>query len=425
MRSLSSISDSWSWYVLCICALILSLGAFTVLLRAIKDKRNRSTVLIGILNLMMIAFLNLVLLDCGQAMKPTTTHPYAQFQYDLFNVPYFVFALIELLSCILLLAMDFNGSKYRSVNITDDSIQQSLDALPEGIAVYGNEGTVRLSNLKMNELSRSVTGKILNDANKFWTRIEKEGTEQNGKYFIHASSGKVWLLEKEKMTVKDEHYHLLVATDVTERYAIIEELEKKNEHLQDIRNRMKAVSELSGDMFIAQEEANARAALHNQLGQVLLMGRHYINHKDLTDPKIVFAATLQMNRFLLGEAKEPYKGEEDALSHAVSMANSIGVKVNINGQEPVAESVRRILSKAITECAANTVKHAEGDEVFVAIKGNADQTEIIITNNGKPPKGELAESGGLLSLRRDVEAEGGIMVLESTPEFKLNMKFSA
>lgn len=110
MRSLSSVSDSWIWYVLCICALILSIGAFTVFLRAIKDKRSRSTVLIGILNLMMIAFLNLVLLDCGQAMKPTTTHPYAQFQYDLFNLPYFVFALIELLSCILLIAMDFNGS---------------------------------------------------------------------------------------------------------------------------------------------------------------------------------------------------------------------------------------------------------------------------------------------------------------------------
>ena len=380
----------WIWYLLCICALVLFVGAFFVLFRSVKDKRNKIQFIICILNLILTILLNIVFMDCGHALRPTTTHYYSQFQKALFNLPFGYYALIELLSCIALIALDLEDKKYRSGNITYDSIQQTIDALPEGIAVYGKDGTVRLSNLKINEVCRSLTGKVLTDANKFWDYVKKEGKEQGGQYLIHSPSDKMWLLEKDDMTINDEQYFQIIATNVTERYAIIEELEKKNEHLQDILDRMKAVSDFSGDMFIAQEEADARAALHNQLGQVLLMGRHYIYHQDTTDPKIVYAATMQMNRFLLGEAVEPYKGEEDILS---------------------------------PECAANTVKHAEGDKVTVDIVSDETETVITITNNGKPPKGRITESGGLLSLHRNIEAKGGNMEIESCPEFRLIMRF--
>jgi signal transduction histidine kinase len=137
---------------------------------------------------------------------------------------------------------------------------------------------------------------------------------------------------------------------------------------------------------------------------------------------MVYAATTQMNRFLLGEAEEPYEGEEDVFSQAVSMANSIGVKVDIKGNEPQAESARKILAQAVTECAANTVKHAEGDLVTVTILDEDEEVIIRIINNGKPPKGVIRESGGLLSLRRNVEAAGGAMKIEYEPDFVLELK---
>lgn len=415
MSSLSSIADSWIWYTLCICAMTLFVGAVAVLFRSLRDKRNRILILAGIINLILIAVINIVFMDCGHALRPTTTHYYSQFQKMLFGTPYFVYILSELLSCIVLLILGFEGSKYRSDNITIDSLQYAVDALPEGIAVCDVDGTVRHSNLKINELCRILTGKVLTDANKFWFHVEKEGQEQGGKYLIRSNPDSVWIIEKESLIVKGEQYVRIIATDITERYAIVEELEKKNEHLQDIQRRMKEVADLSGDMFVAQEEANARTALHNQLGQVLLMGRYYIDHQDTTDPKMVYSATVQMNQFLLGEAKDPYSGEDDVLSQALAMANVIGVKVDIRGVEPNNESMRKILSQAITECAANTVKHAEGDKITVEI----DDSGMLITNNGKPPKGKINESGGLLSLRRNVEAIGGVMEIESTPEFKL------
>ena len=379
--------------------------------------------IIAILNTVMTGLLIVVLMDCGHYLHISNQEIYNAFQTAMFEIPYQVYLLMELLSCVVLFAMGLEGTKYRTDNVTPDSVQQAIDALPDGISISSKDGLVRLSNLKINTLSRIMTGKVLTNAELFWAAIIKMGKEQGDSILVDLPNNEVWLFTKEDFSIDGISYDQITSMNVTERYKIIRELEEKNGHLQDIRRRMKEVSDLSGDMFIAQEEADARAVLHNQLGQVLLMGRYYINHQDITDPKMVYAATRQMNQFLLGEAKEPYQGEEDPLVQAVSMANSIGIKVIINGPAPENSDIRKILSKAVTECAANTIKHAEGNTITADISINEGRTFIAITNNGNPPKGKITESGGLLSLRRDIEAMGGSAKIESEPEFKLIIRF--
>ena len=180
---------------------------------------------------------------------------------------------------------------------------------------------------------------------------------------------------------------------------------------------MKAVTDLSGDMFVAQESAAARAALHNQLGQVLLMGSYYLEHPESSDENMVYMTTVQMNSFLLGEAKDSEAEKEDVLKDAIAAAKSIGVSVRFEGTVPEDEKFRRLLSLAIKECAANAVKHAGGTVLLVTLSENT----AVLTNNGRPPKKEIAESGGLLALRREVEAAGRKMTVESLPEFKLTI----
>ena len=334
-----------------------------------------------------------------------------------FELPWIFYAGFEIVSGVLLLICSRDNMKYRKEYLTRDAMIEAVNLLPEGISISGMDGSVRLANLRMNDLCKSMTGELYTDAGRFWSYIEQEGKEQGGRFLIHTKDNKVWLFEKDVIEVGEYDYEQITASDVTERYKIIDELEAKNEHLQDIQRRMKAVTDLSGDMFVAQEEADARAALHNQLGQVLLMGRHYINHRDTTDPNMVYMATVQMNRFLLGESEEPYSGEEDEMDMAVAMANSIGVCVEMNGEAPVDKLLRKILATVVTECAANTVKHAEGDKITVEVSENS----VSVTNNGKPPKGKITESGGLLSLRRNVENEGGEMFLEYDPVFRLTI----
>ena len=100
------------------------------------------------------------------------------------------------------------------------------------------------------------------------------------------------------------------------------------------------------------------------------------------------------------------------------------MRVDIHGDEPSDGAVLKILAKTITECAANTVKHAEGDTVTVDIDPSEDHITVTITNNGKPPKNAITESGGLLSLRRDVEAMGGKMKMNTDPRFELILIFT-
>ena len=187
---------------------------------------------------------------------------------------------------------------------------------------------------------------------------------------------------------------------------------------------MREAADLSAEMFVKQEEATARTALHNELGQVLLMGRHYIDHPGSTDPAMVALMTKQMNGFLLGESRAPESETEDDLGLAVDLAGSIGVTVEYQGEAPKEPPVRSLLAAAIRECAVNSVKHAEGDRLFVRISESGEGVRITVTNNGKPPKEPIAESGGLLSLRRSVEAAGGQMLVESLPAFSLTLLFA-
>jgi len=282
---------------------------------------------------------------------------------------------------------------------------------------------VRLSNLTMDALCRELTGERLADVRRFWDCLKTNGEDQRGKRLIRTSHGEVWLFSKGAITVDGKEYDRTSAVNVTERYHITEELRDKNQHLRDIQRRMKEAAKLSSEMFVKQEEASARTALHNELGQVLLMGRHYLEHPDTTDADMVAMMTRQMNSFLLGERRAMETDAGDELRHAIQMAASIGVSVEMSGDPPEDNMLRSLLSAAIRECAANAVKHADGDRLFVEIQESGTGTGMTITNNGAPPNGPIAESGGLLSLRRSVEEAGGTMTVQSVPAFSLTIFF--
>lgn len=467
MNALQTIIYSGLWYVLCAVSILFVVGTEAILYRAIAEKRKRKPILAGSVNAALAFVLFLILMDCAMTRITSSSEKYLQIELFLFDLPWLFYAGLEVLIGALLLIGSRDNMVYTNSSLTSETIRQAVDLLPEGIVICSRDGTVRLSNLKMNDLAKALSGDLLVDGRRLWSIVVDTGKEQGGKYLVRLPSKEVWLFEKEKFTADEQVYTQITAADVTERYRIIDELADKNEHLLDIRRRMKAVTDLSGDMFVAQEEADARAALHNQLGQVLLMGRHYIRHPDVTDPKVVYAATRQMNLFLLGESEEPYQGEEDPVTTAIAMANSIGVRVVFETSgatrpesapaQPASASahteaspaqlpnpIKELLAQAITECAANTVKHAEGDTITVSItapaptgsarhdstkpdsapaSGHPSETAICITNNGKPPKDEIVVSGGLLSLRRRVVEAGGTMHLESAPAFVLTLHF--
>ena len=423
MRSLGSVMGSGLWYVLCLASLALVLGQLSVLIRAFRQERGRRALIPAALILLLGFGICVILMDCAQSRvySAADRERVAAFQWALFALPWAGYAAAEALSAFLLLRQIREERRYRKSHLTLNAIRQSVDLLPEGLSVSEDDGTVLLSNLRMNELCRMLTGGSLADAGKLRHRVREIGEEQNGQYLVWTEDGGTWLFTEKPFAAEGRQVSQLTAADVTETVRVIEELRKKNDHLLDLQRRMRAVSELSADMFTAQEEAAARAALHNQLGQVLLMGRHCLEHPENADEDVVYMTTRQMNAFLLGEAEVPEGEKDDVLRQALYLAGSIGVTVGLKGPIRDDRTQQKLLSLAIRECAANTVKHAEGSRLEVKVREEGNRTVITLTNNGRPPKGEVEESGGLLTLRHRVEDAGGSMQIQSLPVFRLTM----
>lgn len=199
----------------------------------------------------------------------------------------------------------------------------------------------------------------------------------------------------------------------------MKELEEKNAKLRDVQYRMKAYQVRAADMFMDQELLDARVAVHDGLGALLLQSRSYLDG-NMDDEEELLKSLKYTNGFLLSES-ESVPEERDHFKEGLRMAEGIGIKVVIEGEEALHKDIRNLVGQAIGECAANTVKHAGGDEIQVKIE-SLDKTFVIeITNNGEPPEEDIKETGGLLSLRHMTENLGGDMTIYSEPAFKIKI----
>ena len=420
MRAMYLTKNTGIWYLITVVSLFLVIGGLITLIIDILARRNKGKIFLKGISVYVSFSLFMILMDCARFAYLSEPDPrYQPFQLDLFELPWGLYAGVEAVLLLFLILLILDDQRYRSSHLTPDAIRETVDLLPEGLCISAPDGTILLSNMQMNAICRVMTGSVLSDASRFRQMIKTNAEKQNEETLIRTSEGKTWRFSQEQLTEEESQYDLMTATEVTAQYKIIEELREKNERLKDIQQRMKAVSDLSGDMFVAQEEMDARVALHNQLGQVLLMGRHYLAHPENTDVGRIYLATSQMNSFLLGEVQRPGDEIEDEMELALSLAGSIGVSVKITGEPPLDHGSRKLLADAIRECAANAVKHAGGDMVFVEIDGRT----AILSNNGSSPKGPITESGGLLSLRKRTEAAGGTMIVQSQPAFSLTICF--
>ena len=299
--------------------------------------------------------------------------------------------------------------RYRDSHLTPDSLKETMDLLPVGVAFAEADGTVIFRNLVMDQLSLSLTGALLTDLPRFRAAAGEEPLALNGR---------VWQLDFHDFKVKP--LTQLTATDITEQAAILAGLEANNKKLKDIRLRLEIYNRQAERIIIAQELLTARMTVHDELGHILLESRHYLNDSAALNPALLLQSLKNTNTYLLREYEQDDTAR-DALADAVDMAEAIGVEVTITGRAPAEEPGRGVLAAAIQECAANAVKHAGGTALTVRIGQEADDLRFTLENNGRAPAQPIRESGGLLSLRALTESKGGRMEVASVPAFRLTI----
>ena len=124
-------------------------------------------------------------------------------------------------------------------------------------------------------------------------------------------------------------------------------------------------------------------------------------------------------RLLRHENEQPE--EQDAVAGLMNAAYGLGIKVSILGTFPEDPSAKEIILSVIRECMTNAVRHAGAKELYVRLACSDQTAYVSVTNSGAAPEGEIAEGGGLTSLRILVKKSGGSMEIKTVPRFELTV----
>ena len=301
-----------------------------------------------------------------------------------------------------------------------------MDDVPCGVCVSDSCGHVVLSNKKMRELSRMLTGAPLQnyedlkqvlDGNKSVQGVTRLSPEKG---VLYLPNGTVWMFQNYMLAEEVEGYLQTVAFDVTEIYFNSEKIRMKNEKLELLNQKLKKMYEQIDESIREQETLKMKMQVHDSLGCCLLTIRRMLEGNKEPDYMKNQLEILKQSVYILSGIMQDdtEKQYEESIKHA----EKLGVSVEIEGELCDEHQVALIMDKAIRECVTNCIRHAHGRRVYVQSHKTREGWKVCITNDGERPKEGSREGGGLSALREVVERDGGEMTIKFEPEFLLALK---
>ena len=437
-----------------ISAIVLILGAAYIIAAAATMRLSRGYVTCSVVLAAAVFIILQSMADvslCANEADPRFSLP----AVILKDVPWIIVALVMVVifaaEVLCLVEVDRAGRD----KLSPGSVKESLDALPDGVCFFSEDGRILLSNRRMQHISSDITGIGILNGEKLWRCIEEKSvkTDVSDGLVILTSDSKVWNVRRSEIEAEGNRINEIVALDVTEQYELRRELEERNERLNSVNERLRIFSRDMSRLTAEKELLDAKIKVHDDLGRSLLAFRAYLTAEPSKRDR---SKLLPLWRYVISVMKkETAPSEEwDAIEKT---AESLHIQIEINGDLPagladlpVSGAARSAIMAAIRECLTNTARHAGGDRLFVLIKCGVEQgadhastsgnpsasgtapcddaphgIRIEITNNGRAPLVPIQEAGGLSNLRHMVERAGGIMTIESSPQFLLRLDFKS
>lgn len=311
-------------------------------------------------------------------------------------------------------------------SLSRESIKEGIDNLRDGVCFFDVHGAVRLINRKMLSVGIMLYGSEIQSLHELHAALlnPPDAVERlDGDFSLYRfPDGAVRRFTEHAVTDPDKGMGTeVIAADVTELYAKQAELNSENARLADANGRMKRLLDNMSEIVREEEILSMKMRIHDDIGHSILSARKaLLQQQDIVSIR-ENAALWETAVDLLDRANKtpPLPDEWETVK---TRAGALGVEVRLCGVLPESEFVRHLLILAVRECVTNCVRHAGGSEVFVTLTPGEEETTCVITNNGKAPEQEIVEGGGLSSLRRRIEREGGVMKLQSRPLFSLTLR---
>lgn len=389
--------------------------------RLIRSAGLKKIMRIGILFLMsfvlMCFFLNDHRYQLGENNHPSF----------LLKIPIWIFLTGMSLLIIFLCLLVRNEILACRKNISAWSVKETMDDVPCGVCVSDSCGHVVLSNKKMRELSRMLTGAPLQnyedlkqvlDGNKSVQGVTRLSPEKG---VLYLPNGTVWMFQNYMLAEEEVAGYLqTVAFDITVIYFNSEKIRMKNEKLELLNQKLKKMYEQIDESIREQETLKMKMQVHDSLGCCLLTIRRMLEGNKEPDYMKNQLEILKQSVYILSgiTQDDTEKQYEESIKHA----EKLGVSVEIEGELCDEHQVALITDKAIRECVTNCIRHAHGRRVYVQSHKTREGWKVCITNDGERPKEGSREGGGLSALREVVERDGGEMTTKFEPEFLLVLK---
>ena len=314
-------------------------------------------------------------------------------------------------------------------HVSPAAVKEGIDRLPAGLCFYVRDGLPRLVNERMEQLCCQLTGQVLLNGETLWQRLTTGDVEPPARALetgdtplVDPGDGTVWSFTRTLLEVDGEAAWQLVASEVTGEYALNCRLREENARLEAMNRRLRRYGDQVCQLAREREVLHARMRVHDEFGQALLSARQLLVRPGADAPQRqeVLAQWRRALRLLESTGGEERGGP--GLEDLIRAAETIGVRVEVTGEQPAPDSpARALLTSAARECLTNTVRHAGGTTLWVRLTRAQGWLEASFTNDGAAPGCEVTEGGGLSVLRRRVERTGGSMQVQSAPRFMLTV----
>ena len=284
--------------------------------------------------------------------------------------------------------------------LTSGAVKESLDALPDGVCFSDMDGQPLLVNTQMQRISGELFHTEILNAELFLDNLKSVNHEEGDDPAIVATTkdGKVWHFHQNVLQVRQSGIQELVANDVTEQYCLSQELKKRNKSLAQINERLQLYSREVERVTREKEILTAKVHVHDDVGRSLLAFRSYLvqspEKRNREELLLLWRHTVAVMRNEIDSFQQT-----DEWKLLMKAAEAVDVEIIKDGELPEDKGRREILIAVIHECLTNTVKHANGNRLYLSVR--SEETAVIaeLTNNGKQPSEQIKETGGLKNIR--------------------------
>ena len=300
------------------------------------------------------------------------------------------------------------------------SVKEAFDHLPSGVCFFNKNGTLTLCNSQMYQVFFALTGKDLQSLPELQELLERQadGSRRDTDVFL-LDDGRAWRFTQEQITTQDgSSYTQVTASDVTELYFRQKELEEDNRKLKEDAERIRRLSADIISLIREEEILSMKVRVHDDIGRSVIATRQFLQQGK---PMEELDLTVWKNAVRLLKHDNELSAEQDAVAGLMNAAYSLGIKVSLDGTFPEDAVVKEIFLSVIRECMTNAVRHAGAKELYVRLACSDQTAYVSVTNSGAAPEGEIAEGGGLTSLRILVKKSGGSMEIKTVPGFELTV----